>query len=137
MMQDWQSLASHGQGRPKGRFGHAATYYKVSQLGLKGNLLFITGGYLNDDSWICDLLSVKWKKVSIACTIGVKKRSHSVYVLQAFSVSTVAVFAQFQKRLCKAHSLFIIHTLKNKCCYAYLKTAYQRSPSTVASRSTV
>ena len=66
-MQDWQKLAPRGPDRPVGRRDHAATYLKVSHPGVEGNLLLIMGGFLDDDSWICDLDSVKWKRVSIAC----------------------------------------------------------------------
>ena len=67
-MQDWQKLAPRGPDRPRGRDSHAATYFKLSQLnGVEGNLLLIVGGWTNDDSWICDLDSVKWKRVSVAC----------------------------------------------------------------------
>ena len=67
MMQDWQRLAPRGPDRPGGRRSHAATYIKLSQLGVEGNLLLIVGGIGDDDSWICDLDSVEWKRVSVAC----------------------------------------------------------------------
>ena len=65
-MQDWQKLAPHGPDRPGERWAHAATYLKQSHLGLEGNLLLIVGGLPNDGSWICDLDSVQWKRVSVA-----------------------------------------------------------------------
>ena len=67
VMQDWQKLAPRGPDRPGGRCAHAATYLKLSHLGEEGNLLFIVGEYGGDDSWICDLDSVQWKRVSVAC----------------------------------------------------------------------
>ena len=71
-MQDWQKLAPHGPDRPGARRDHAATYFNVSQLKcVEGNLLLIVGGFFDDDSWICDLDSVQWKRVSVACNWAV------------------------------------------------------------------
>ena len=67
-MQDWQKLTPRGPDRPGRRSDHAATYFKLSQLGVDANLLLIVGGYPDDDSWICDLDSVQWKRVSVACS---------------------------------------------------------------------
>ena len=66
-MQDWQKLAPRGPGRPGGMWGHAATYFRLSQLGVESNLLLIIGGVVYNESWICDLDSVQWKRVSVAC----------------------------------------------------------------------
>ena len=67
MMQNWQKFAPCGPDRPGGRGYHAATHFKLSQIGLEGSQLLIVGGFPNDDSWMCDLESVQWKRVSVAC----------------------------------------------------------------------
>ena len=66
-MQYWQKLAPRGPDRPRERWGHTATYLKLSHLEEERNPLLIVGGYGHDDSWICDLDSVQWKRVSVAC----------------------------------------------------------------------
>ena len=67
IIQHWQRLAPSGPDRPKGRWSHAATFVTQSQLGIHCNLLLLVGGYIYDDSWICNLNDVKWMKVSVAC----------------------------------------------------------------------
>ena len=66
IIEDWQILAPPGPERPGVRQSHAATYFKMSKLGVESKFLFIVGGKPNNDSWICDLLSVKWKRVSVS-----------------------------------------------------------------------
>ena len=34
---------------------------------MDGNLLLILGGFPYDDSWICDINTVKWNRVSVEC----------------------------------------------------------------------
>ena len=83
MMQEWQKLAPHGPDRPGARDAQAAAYFQLSQLRVDGNLLLIVGGYLDDDSWICDLDRVQWKKVSVACTCKwavIWLHSHTTYI---------------------------------------------------------
>ena len=67
VMQEWQKLLPRGPDSPGARESHAAAYFKVTQLDVKGNLLLIVGGFRNADSWICDLDSVQWKRVSVGC----------------------------------------------------------------------
>ena len=70
-MQHWETLAPSGPFIPKKRSDHAATYFTQSNLGMQGNLLLVVGGFRYDDSWICDLTTVEWKRVSVhTCAIN-------------------------------------------------------------------
>ena len=82
VMQYWQKLAPRGPNRPGAKYGHAATYLKLSQLHVEGNKLLIVGGHTNDDSWICDLESVQWKRVSVACKWAVMHAlTHNTFIV--------------------------------------------------------
>ena len=79
-MQDWQKLAPCGPDRPGERLYHAATYFTLSQPG--GNLLLIMGGLVEAESWICDLDSVHWKRVSVACKCAVMHAlTHNPFII--------------------------------------------------------
>ena len=63
LLQHWQRLATRGPDRPGLKWGHAATSFRQSQL---GNLLLVMGGYGTEESWIFDIITRTWERVSVA-----------------------------------------------------------------------
>ena len=74
LLQHWQRLA---QGGPIARSSHAAISFTQSNH-LSHMHILVVGGDGGDDSWICDMRTMMWKKVSVprnqavipACTCG-------------------------------------------------------------------
>ena len=65
LLQHWEKLAPEGHYRhkPSPKWGHAATSFMQSQL---GNLILAVEGVGSKTSWIFDIRTRMWEKVSVA-----------------------------------------------------------------------
>ena len=62
LLQHWQRLGPQGPGKPGLIWSHAATSFTQSQ---QGNLILVIGGCGSKHSWIFDMRTITWKRVSV------------------------------------------------------------------------